>query len=490
MAKIPIGAERTFINDIPPWKRGKVRDTYELLDHNLLLPVATDRVSGFDFVLGTEVPQKGEVLTAMNVFWRTRPFVLASFNHDLVACGAGIETHLPLKLRGNPELQKRAVVIKKKKMCLFEAIARGYLTGSGLKAYNKTDPHTVCGHILPTGLYDGAKLPEPIFTPSTKAEVGHDEHITAESVRAEFGSEPEELTLLLYEKAQEYARSRGIIIADTKLELWRDASGFGIGDEVLTPDSSRFWDYNAWLIAQQEKKSPQALDKQFVRNYLLTLGVDQMDPKLPEHVEHVGSLTIPAEIIRMTTRLYRYVFWRLAECKLETFQREIMGIATSDPKPRIEVVVGSENNLPQIAEGLEVLKGRAVGQVSVLSCHRNEGELEVFARELLTKADVVIAGAGKAAALPGIIKSKLCRFNRPDIPVIGVAFESENASTNQAAFLSIECLPGQPVELRRDGKAYFGPEGFRHACVAAVEHEFLPKTFQPRPAQIGLLQFS
>jgi len=188
----------------------------------------------------------------------------------------------------------------------------------------------------------------------------------------------------------------------------------------------------------------------------------------------------------MTTRIYRYIFWRLTGMQIEVYQHSVMGIMVEGRRPRIEVLVGSESDLPQTQTGLASLLGIAQVGISVLSCHRNPDELREFVRDGLSKADVIIAGAGMAAALPGIVKSELCLNGHPEIPVIGVAFKGPSDKDDQAAILSIECLPGQPVELDPSGHAYLGPNGFLEACEAAVSHEFLPRTIEPKPAKIGI----
>jgi len=277
MAKIPASVDTKVISGLEIYHKGKVRNTYFLpSDRELLLSFATDRVSIFDFVLSIVVPFKGKVLTALNIFWRKN--VLGDLvAHDLLAYGVGIDQYLPECLRGDPELQKRALVIRKLDMLLVEAVVRGYLTGSGLTAYKKN--RMVCGHALPEGLDDGAELPYPIFTPTTKAEEGHDEHVDADSVCKKYGFAIERASLQLYELARKFARDRGIVLADTKFELGREKHGeLVLCDEVFTPDSSRFWDLKAWQESRAKRSSPPSLDKQYVRNEGKRLGVDTRDP--------------------------------------------------------------------------------------------------------------------------------------------------------------------------------------------------------------------
>jgi len=491
MAKIPTNVITEKINGLNIISRGKVRDTYELPGcinylHPYLMPYATDRISIFDFVLNANVPQKGEILNAMNIFW----FIdfLSEWENDILAFGACINTYLPENLRDNIELHKRATIIKKLEMLEFEAIVRLHLTGSGYQAYKKD--RVVCGHTLPSNLIDGEKLPFPIFTPTTKAKEAHDEHITADSVAEKYGVKPERLSMQIAQKAYEYALSRGIILADTKFEIGHDSSNIlTFGDEKLTPDSSRFWDFEEWKKAQAEGKLPKAFDKQFVRDWGKSMGIDKLDPANEEDVVKVHSMRVPEEIIKYTTKLYRYIFWKLTGQKLEKFQINSMGIKTELQPVHIEVIIGSETDKGQIMEGLQFLdmQSNVTYNAHVLSCHRNPGELwgyaHNFAKQIKNNNTLVIAGAGAAAHLPGVIKSQLEIARHSNISVIGLAFKNDNFDHALAARLSTECLPGQPVELDENGKAFFGPEGALKACKAAVFNEFLPKRFSKKPPQ-------
>jgi phosphoribosylaminoimidazole-succinocarboxamide synthase len=245
---------------------GKVRELYALDDDRLLL-VASDRISTFDVVLPTEIPDKGRVLTGLSAFWFARTKEVVP-NHVLAVRSDG-----------------RSLECRRLEMLPIECVVRGYLAGSGWKDYGATGE--VCGHRLPEGLRESDRLPEPIFTPSTKAQTGHDENITreqaAELVGAERLREVEETSLALYRFAAEYAAEREIIIADTKFELGLDEAGsLVLADEAFTPDSSRFWPADEY-----EPGRPQpSYDKQFVRDYCETLGWDKTDPgpELPDHV--------------------------------------------------------------------------------------------------------------------------------------------------------------------------------------------------------------
>lgn len=264
--------------DIRPDAQGKVRDLYDLGDKLLL--VATDRISAFDYILEDEIPNKGRVLTQLSCFW----FDLLSDvveNHLISADVAD----LPEEFKPYEEyLEGRFMLVKKAQMFPVECIVRGYLTGSGLKDYQKTG--AVCGIELPAGLENGSKLPEPLFTPSTKAEIGdHDENISFERCAELLGDEAaqdlRDLTLAVYTKASEHAAERGIIIADTKFEFGTIDGTIILADEVLTPDSSRFWGVDDYEVGREQP----SFDKQFVRNWL-NANWDRTGnpPRLPQDV--------------------------------------------------------------------------------------------------------------------------------------------------------------------------------------------------------------
>jgi len=245
---------------------GKVRELYALDDERLLL-VASDRISTFDVVLPTEIPDKGRVLTGLSAFWFARTRDICA-NHLLAVREDG-----------------RSTECRRLEMLPIECVVRGYLAGSGWKDYTQTG--AVCGHVLPVGLEMSAELPEPIFTPATKATTGHDENIdreqAAELVGADRLAEVEQASIALYRFASEYARARGILIADTKFEFGLDSAGtLVLADEALTPDSSRFWAADEY----QPGSSPPSFDKQFVRDYCESLGWDKTapGPEVPEDV--------------------------------------------------------------------------------------------------------------------------------------------------------------------------------------------------------------
>ncbi len=285
---------------LPLIHRGKVRDVYELPGQRLLM-VATDRLSAFDVVLPDPIPGKGEMLCQISNFWfdQTAHLMPNHLTHEDVA------TVLPAGV--DPALYARRAVITKKLVPVpVEAIARGYLIGSGWKDYQKTG--AVCGIALPAGLQQAQQLPEPIFTPSTKAAVGdHDENVSyaavVEKIGATLADQVRSATLMLYRHAAAYALQRGIIIADTKFEFGLDAQGvLHVMDEMLTPDSSRFWPADSYRVGI----SPPSYDKQFVRDYLETLDWDKTAP----------GPRVPAEVIEGTRRKYAEALERLADLRL------------------------------------------------------------------------------------------------------------------------------------------------------------------------------
>jgi len=269
----------TNLGAVPLIGRGKVRDLYAVGD--ALLLVATDRISAFDHVLGSGIPGKGKILTQISLFWFD---LLADIvpNH-LIATEVN---KFPAELHPfADQLEGRSMLVKRAVMFPVECVARGYLAGSGWKEYRTTS--AVCGISLPNGLKDGSRLPEPIFTPATKSQDGsHDENISfaamENAVGAEDAAELRRLTLALYSRAAAHAEKCGLILADTKFEFGRIESGIVLGDEVLTPDSSRFWDGTAWNPGGAQP----SFDKQFVRDYLESIHWNKQAPapSLPEDV--------------------------------------------------------------------------------------------------------------------------------------------------------------------------------------------------------------
>ena len=266
--------------------RGKVRDIYDVGEH--LLIIATDRLSAFDVVLPTPIPNKGKVLTQMSAFW------FDHFNNSVPNHVVSTDVNdYPKSLHQfRDQLEGRSMLVKKAKVFPIECVARGFLTGSGLKDYNRTGK--VCGIQLPAGLRDSDRLPQPIFTPSTKAETGHDENISEEQAARVIGKENiqtlKELTLSIYGRAVDFAAKRGIIICDTKFEFGTIDGKICIVDEMLTPDSSRFWPADRYTPGKPQP----SFDKQFVRDYLERINWNKQPP----------APALPDEITRATSAKY------------------------------------------------------------------------------------------------------------------------------------------------------------------------------------------
>ena len=272
---------------------GKVREMYGFGDR--LLMVASDRISAFDVVLPTPIPDKGRVLTGLSKFWFGRTEEIVP-NH-LITTDLGA---YPAEAQGAPDLAGRSMLVNRLTMMPIECVVRGYLVGSGWKDYQRTG--TVCGHSLPEGMVEAQKLPKPIFTPSTKATDGHDQNIDRDAGVLLVGEERFDrlaaLSIQIYETAAEYALERGIIIADTKFEFGEDETGrIVLGDEALTPDSSRFWPADEYATGG----SPPSYDKQYVRDWLETLDWDKTPPG-PE---------IPANVVEGTRARYVEAYERL-----------------------------------------------------------------------------------------------------------------------------------------------------------------------------------
>jgi phosphoribosylaminoimidazole-succinocarboxamide synthase len=278
----------TSISDLELVKRGKVRDVYKVDDEHFLI-VATDRISAFDCVLPTPIPRKGEVLTQLSRFWFDQLSHIVP--HHLVT--ADIEAMPDVVRRHSDVLSGRSMFARRTEVFPVECVVRGYLVGSGWKDYKRTGE--VCGHKLPENLRESDQLSEPIFTPATKAEEGHDENISEAQMRDIIGDEATDIlrdaSLRLYKEASDYARTRGIIIADTKFEFGRAEDGrIILIDEALTPDSSRFWPANEY----EPGRSQPTFDKQYVRDYLESLDWNKQPP----------APALPPEVAEATTARY------------------------------------------------------------------------------------------------------------------------------------------------------------------------------------------
>jgi phosphoribosylaminoimidazole-succinocarboxamide synthase len=284
----------TNLGSIPLLGRGKVRDIYAVGD--ALLLVATDRISAFDHVLGSGIPGKGKILTQISLFW-FEFFRDLTPNHIL---SADVREYPAALQPYSDQLEGRSMLVKRAEMFPVECVARGYLAGSGWKEYQAAG--TVCGIPLPAGLLDGSRLPQPIYTPATKnMEGGHDENIdfasTVQLVGESDASELRRLTLALYARARTHAEDRGIILADTKFEFGKTAAGIILADEVLTPDSSRFWEASLWKPGGAQA----SFDKQFVRDYLESIHWNKQEP----------APALPADVVERTQAKYLEAYRRL-----------------------------------------------------------------------------------------------------------------------------------------------------------------------------------
>ena len=288
---------QTDFPDLEMYASGKVRDIYRVSEEQLLF-IATDRISAFDYVLASGIPNKGRVLTQLSLFW-------FDFLKDIVPnhlLSANVDEYPePLK-KYRKELTGRSMLVCRAQMQPIECVVRGYLSGSGWKDYQKTGG--VCGIKLPSGLKESDKLPEPIYTPSSKATSGHDENIsfeeTVQRVGAEMAGQLRDLSLAIYKKAADYAAQRGIIIADTKFEFGSTHKGIVLADEVLTPDSSRFWPADKY----QPGRAQESYDKQYVRDYLESIRWEKKPPApgLPPEVQTNTSAKYVEAYRRLTGR--------------------------------------------------------------------------------------------------------------------------------------------------------------------------------------------
>ena len=291
---------QTDFPDLRLHASGKVRDVYQLDDERLLF-VATDRISAFDYVLATGIPHKGRVLSQISLFW-------FDFLSDIVPnhlITADVERYPQALQKYADQLRGRSMLVRRAQMFPVECVVRGYISGSAWKEYKATGK--VCGIALPAGLRESEAFPEPIFTPSTKASSGHDENISfasmCEIVGTETASTLRDLTLRVYKKAADYARQRGIIIADTKFEFGRTALGITLADEVLTPDSSRFWPADKYAPG----RSQESYDKQYVRDYLEEIHWNKQPP----------APALPSEVALRTSEKYLDAYLQVTGQKLD-----------------------------------------------------------------------------------------------------------------------------------------------------------------------------
>jgi phosphoribosylaminoimidazole-succinocarboxamide synthase len=291
---------RTDFPDLPLHASGKVRDVYSVGDQQLLF-VATDRISAFDYILATGIPHKGRVLSQISLFWFDYLADLVP-NHLITA---DVDQYPPDVRKYADQLRGRSMLVQRAEMFPVECVVRGYISGSAWKEYKATGK--VSGITLPVGLKESDAFPEPIFTPSTKATTGHDENISfdqmCQTVGVETASHLRDLTLRVYKKAAAYARQRGIIIADTKFEFGRTAKGITLADEVLTPDSSRFWPADKYVPGRPQD----SFDKQYVRDYLEEIHWNKQPP----------APALPADVARRTSEKYLEAYSQLTGHKLD-----------------------------------------------------------------------------------------------------------------------------------------------------------------------------
>lgn len=303
---------------------GKARSKWRIPGHpGYILVFTSDRISIFDFVLGITIPDKGMVLNLLNIWWRTFAQITGDMPSDLYACGRDIDRYfnnVPA-LRNNPWLQARAVVVKELQMLEYEFITRCYLTGSGYRDYVANNG-VVCGHQLPSGLIDGSRLPHVLFTPSTKAVEGHDINTGYREVMVQY-PEAAMRCVEITERASDLLEGAGIILVDTKMEFGVDETGqLHLADELLTPDSTRFWKAVDYGFAHSQGKLPPSMDKEYVRDAGRGLGINKLDPQNPDHRAAVRSMTFPAEIITRTAQIYRTTFVELTGKLPEQFAEE------------------------------------------------------------------------------------------------------------------------------------------------------------------------
>lgn len=291
---------QTNFEDVTLLNRGKVRDIYEI-DGKLLL-VSSDRLSAFDVIMNEGIPSKGKILTEISKFW----FDLFKDDAENHLISTNVDEYPEVLHKYKEELKGRSMLVKKAKLIPIECIVRGYISGSGWKEYQKSE--TICGIKLPSGLVESEKLDEPIFTPSTKAEIGlHDENISEEQAIEIVGEETykiiKETSLKLYKKAYDYAYSKGIILADTKMEFGFYEGNVILIDEVLTPDSSRFWPLDKF----EKGRAQDSYDKQYVRDYLLSVNFNKQPP----------APTLPEDVIANSSKKYKQALYELTGKELD-----------------------------------------------------------------------------------------------------------------------------------------------------------------------------
>ncbi|MBU3725833.1 MAG: phosphoribosylaminoimidazolesuccinocarboxamide synthase [Burkholderiaceae bacterium] len=407
---------QTNIRSLPLVSRGKVRDIYAVGKDKLLM-VTTDRLSAFDVIMSRPIPDKGVVLNRMSDFWFSR------LKHIVPNHLTGIDPESVVSESEVDQVRGRAVVAKRLTPVPVEAVVRGYLIGSGWKDYQQTG--AVCGIALPKKLKLAAKLPEPIFTPAHKAEMGaHDENISFEQMAKQIGkplaTKIRNISLKLYKEASAYALEQGIIIADTKFEFGLDKKGtLHLMDEVLTADSSRFWPADGY----REGISPPSFDKQFVRDYLETLDWNKSPPPPP----------LPDHVVERTAEKYREALFRIAGVRL----------------PVVGVVMGSQSDWEVMQHAVAILDQFGIPhEARVVSAHRMPDTLYAYAEAACARGlRGIIAGAGGAAHLPGMLAAKTT------VPVFGVPVPSKYLRGEDSLYSIVQMPKGIPVATFAIGEA-------------------------------------
>ena len=430
------GLSKTTITSLPRVYSGKVRESYAVGDDKLLI-IATDRISAFDVILDDPIPGKGKVLTAITDFWfKKLDGVLP--NHL-----TGIDPESVVAPEERDQVRGRAVVAMRLKPILVECVARGYLIGGGWKEYCQTG--AVCGIKLPEGLRMGEKLPEPIFTPAGKAAVGtHDENITFERVVELYGEDIankiRSATLELYRRASEYAATKGIIIADTKFEFGLDAEGnVRLMDEVLTPDSSRFWPAESYEVGM----SPPSFDKQFIRDWLRHGHRIRSDSTKRGAVRPVSVLTCGRTFERRPDGRLPKIF------PFSLISFSLRGFAMEHSAPLVGIVMGSNSDWEVMKNAADMLDLMGIPfEARVVSAHRMPDEMFEYAETARDRGlKVIIAGAGGAAHLPGMIAAKCT------LPVCGVPVPSKYLRGVDSLHSIVQMPKGVPVATFAIGEA-------------------------------------
>ncbi|MBU3896056.1 AIR carboxylase family protein, partial [Patescibacteria group bacterium] len=331
---------------------------------------------------------------------------------------------------------------------------------------------TICGHAVPVPLQDGDELPYIMDTPTTKAIEGHDENLSAAEIRAQYPQQTYTL-LQVCQIARHHCRQCGIVLADTKLEMSNV-----VCDEVLTPDSSRFWLLPDWLESRKSsvRRAPSALDKQLVREWGKRYAINTLDPSNPDHVVQVHSIAVPDNLLRQTAQAYRYIFWRLTGKTLEMYLRNVMGVGADTQLKTIAIVFGSKSDVeknPEMCNHIASARRTANINVHILSCHRNPEQVRSFAEDV--SADAIICLGSKSFALPGVLDAWLYACCR-SIPVIGVALGEPGSESLAAAVQSIKELPGQPVVMDEidTGQPYQRWSGLVRALDRVITGELPP----------------